>query len=100
MVGFGGVLVEVLKDVAWRRAPFAVDEAARMLGELRMGALLDGVRGQPAVDRDAIARLLADLSHWADMMQPMLAELDLNPVMVGADGPIAVDCVMVLRRQA
>lgn len=97
MVGFGGVLVEVLKDVAWRRAPFATDEAMRMLAELRMGALLDGVRGQPAVDRGAIARLLADLSRWADAMQPMLAELDLNPVMVGVSGPVAVDCVMVLR---
>jgi acyl-CoA synthetase (NDP forming) len=96
MVGLGGILVEVLKDVVFRRAPFDVDEGMQMLAELRMGALLDGVRGQPAVDRNAIARLLADLSSWAASMQPVLAELDLNPVLVGSAGPVAVDCVMVL----
>jgi hypothetical protein len=68
-----------------------------MLQELRMGALLDGVRGQPGVDRNAIARLLATLSQWAAAMQPVLSELDLNPVLVGDAGPVAVDCMMVLR---
>ena len=97
MVGSGGILVEVLKDVVFRRAPFDADEGARMLGELRMGALLDGVRGKPAVDRGQIAQMLARLSQWAAAMAPVLAELDLNPVLVGAGGPVAVDCVMVLR---
>ena len=97
MVGLGGILVEVLQDVAFRRAPFDVAEGARMLQELRMGALLDGVRGQPGVDRNAIARLLATLSQWAAAMQPVLSELDLNPVLVGDAGPVAVDCMMVLR---
>jgi acetyltransferase len=97
MVGTGGVLVEVLRDVVFRRAPFDTAEAMRMLDELRMGALLDGVRGRPAVDRAAIASMLASLSRWAAAMQPVLAELDLNPVLVGPQGPVAVDCVMVLR---
>lgn len=97
MVGSGGVLVEVLKDVVFRRAPFDAEEALRMLDELRMGALLDGVRGQPGVDRGAVARMLAGLSHWAGAMAPVLAELDLNPVLVGPRGPVAVDCVMVLK---
>lgn len=96
MVGIGGVLVEVLKDVAFRRAPFGVQEGLSMLAQLRMGALLDGVRGQPAVDRHAVARLLARLSAWAAATN-RLAELDLNPVRVGPEGPLAVDCVMVLR---
>jgi acetyltransferase len=97
MVGLGGVLVEVLKDVAFRHAPFDVDEGLAMLDELRMSAVLDGVRGQPGVDRVEIARMLAGLSQWAAAMEPQLAELDLNPVMVGANGPLAVDCVMVLK---
>ncbi len=96
MVGSGGIFVEVLKDVAFRRAPFSEDEALRMLAELRMEGLLDGVRGRPAVDRPAVARMLSRLSHWADRMAPQLSELDLNPVLVGPAGPVAVDCVMVL----
>lgn len=100
MVGSGGVLVEVLRDVVFRRAPFDADEARQMLDELRMSALLDGVRGRPPVDRARIAAMLADLSRWAAAMQPVLAELDLNPVLVGRDGPVAVDCVMVFKPQA
>lgn len=97
MVGLGGILVEVLKDVAFRLAPFDTAEGERMLRELRMTAVLDGVRGQSAVDRHAIATMLSNLSHWAVAMERWLAELDLNPVLVGASGPIAVDCVMVLK---
>ena len=97
MVGLGGVLVEVLKDVVFRLAPFDTDEGERMLRELRMAALFDGVRGQSGVDQHAIASMLSRLSRWAFAMEPLLAELDLNPVLVGASGPIAVDCVMVLK---
>lgn len=99
MVGLGGILVEVLKDVVFRRAPFDVDEGLEMLAELRMSAMLDGVRGQPGVDRLAIAQLLADLSSWSAGMESSLAELDLNPVLVGTAGPVAVDCVMVLHNK-
>ena len=99
MVGLGGVLVEVLKDVAFRRAPFGPDEGLAMLRDLRMGALLDGVRGQPGVDRAVLAQMLSTLSHWAAGMAPWLSELDLNPVLVGPAGPTAVDCVMVLRHE-
>lgn len=98
MVGFGGILVEVLKDVTFRRAPFDVSEAHAMLDELRMSAVLDGVRGQPPVDRAKIAGMLSNLSQWAAGMQSVLTELDLNPVLVGTQGPVAVDCVMMLER--
>lgn len=100
MVGLGGVLVEVLKDVVFRRAPFSHSEGLRMLGSLRMRQLLDGVRGQPPVDREAIARLLSQVSVWAAAMAPWLEELDLNPVLVGPDGPLGVDCVMVFKELA
>lgn len=99
MVGFGGVLVEVLNDVAFRQAPFDDKEALGMLAELRMAPLLNGVRGQPGVDRGAIADMLTSLSRWAASMAPVLSELDLNPVLVGAQGPVVVDCVMVLHQQ-
>ena len=100
LVGLGGVLVEVLNDVAMRHAPFDEHEALAMLRELRMGAVLDGVRGQPGVNRLGIARMISKLSFWAAAMQPWLAELDLNPVLVGAQGPLAVDCVMVFKALA
>lgn len=95
MVGFGGILVEVLKDVTFRRAPFDQNEARSMLDDLRMSRILDGVRGKPAVDREAISLLLSRLSHWAAAMEPHLSELDLNPVLVGEAGPCVVDCVMI-----
>jgi acetyltransferase len=100
MVGLGGVFVEVMNDVVFRRAPFGPDEGLRMLGELRMGALLDGARGRPPVDRAALAQLLAALSAWAAGMAPVLEELDLNPILVGPKGPVGVDCVMVFKAQA
>lgn len=99
MVGIGGILVEVLRDVVFRKAPFDRAEGLRMLSELRMTALLDGVRGKPAVDREKIAQLLSDVSVWAYRMRDALDELDLNPVLVSERGPVAVDCVMVFQQK-
>ncbi|PJX26149.1 CoA-binding protein [Advenella sp. S44] len=95
MVGTGGTMIEVMKDVVFRRAPFDTNEGLCMLEQLRMSALLDGVRGQKGIDRSAVASMLSVLSRWAVAM-PRLIELDLNPIRVGQSGPIAVDCVMVL----
>lgn len=95
MVGFGGVLVEVLKDVVFRKAPFDRETGLEMLAELRATRMLDGVRGAPAVDRGQIADMLSRLSHWTYAARGSLAELDLNPVLVGPQGPVAVDCVMI-----
>ncbi|OIQ91682.1 CoA binding domain protein [mine drainage metagenome] len=99
MVGMGGILVEVLRDVAWRQAPFSQNEALLMLDELRMRAVFDGVRGRPAIDKQVLASLLSSLSLFADAMKDCLLELDLNPVLIGENGAVAVDCVMVLLGQ-
>jgi acyl-CoA synthetase (NDP forming) len=94
LVGLGGVWVEALGDVALRLAPVGRDEAAEMLAELRGARLLEGFRGAPPVDRDALAevivavgRLIADAS-W-------LAELDLNPVIARHDGAVVVDARLI-----
>jgi len=97
MVGCGGIFLEILKDVAFRQAPFDPAEARAMLDELRMRPLLDGARGRAPVDIDRLCRLLADLSRWAAGVSGELAELDLNPLLIGPDGPVGVDCVMVVR---
>ncbi len=96
MVGIGGILVEVLRDVAWRQAPVSSDEALRMLDDLRMRAIFDGVRGKPSVDKSKVASLISRVSQLADTMRERLLELDLNPVLVGQNGAIVVDCAMVL----
>jgi acyl-CoA synthetase (NDP forming) len=96
MAGLGGIHVEVLKDVVFRPAPVTQAEARRMLDELRGRALLDGVRGGAAVDRAAIARLISAVSCLGAGAGGRLASLDLNPVLAGPDGAVAVDWRLLL----
>ena len=95
VVGFGGLLTEVLDDVAIRLAPVDRDSALAMLGELRGARILDGVRGSAPVDRGAIADLIVSLGKLGDA-QPDIVEVDLNPVIASADGALAVDALVVL----
>jgi acetyltransferase len=90
MVGFGGIYVEVLRDTATRLAPISPSEALRMLEELRMAPLLRGVRGEPPVDREALARSISRFSLLAAELDE-LAELEVNPLVAGSAGVIAVD---------
>ena len=94
MVGLGGVFIEVLKDVAFARAPLSEADALHMLDRLRGRAMLDGVRGQAAVDRNALARALVAVGEFA-LANPQIQELDLNPVFAGSDGVVAVDWLMM-----
>jgi acetate---CoA ligase (ADP-forming) len=94
MVGLGGVFIEVLKDVAFARAPLSEADALYMLDNLRGRAMLDGVRGQAPVDRQALAKMLAAVAEFA-LANPQIEELDLNPVFAGPDGVIAVDWLML-----
>jgi len=94
VVGLGGVLAEVLDDVAIRLAPVARDEALTMLDELRGSRILDGVRGGSPIDRGAIADLVIALSRFADE-HPEIDEVDLNPVIASASGALAADALVV-----
>ena len=82
-LGLGGVLTEVLKDVTYRIAPFDLETAREMIAELRGAKLFDGYRGQPAADKEALARTLVAASQMAAALAPRLKELDINPVFVG-----------------
>ncbi|MEJ2053514.1 MAG: acetate--CoA ligase family protein [Calditrichaceae bacterium] len=79
MVGIGGIYVEMLKDVSFRIAPVNTFEAREMLAELRSQVLLDGFRGHPKVDRDALAYTIHQFSLLL-AEHPEILEMDLNPM--------------------
>jgi len=85
VVGFGGVYAEILRDTICLPAPLTADEARQGIGCLRGEALLRGARGQPPADVDAFADLVAALGDLA-VAHPEIAELDLNPVLLGRPG--------------
>jgi acyl-CoA synthetase (NDP forming) len=90
MVGLGGVLTEVLGDVAFALAPVSPTTAESLLRSLRGAALLDGVRGRPAVDVGALARLVAAVADAA-CAHPEIGELEVNPVLALPEGVVALD---------
>jgi len=90
LAGSGGVLAELLDDVALRIAPFDRGEALVMLSELKAFRLLEGFRGQPPRDIGAAAELLAALSRLG-LAYPQIRELDLNPVFVFEEGAVIAD---------
>jgi hypothetical protein len=90
LVGMGGVLAELVADTAVALAPVDRVEAQRLVAGLRGAALLHGFRGRPAVDTAALAGVVVAVSRVA-ADRPGVAELDLNPVLVTADGAIALD---------
>jgi len=83
--GLGGVQVELLRDAAFRLPPVTDVDASEMIDRLRMKALLDGYRGSPPADRDALIHLVQRVSALVEAV-PELRELDLNPVKVMARG--------------
>lgn len=82
MCGLGGIFAEVLKDVAWRLAPVTRMEARAMIRELRAFAMLDGARGKPRGDVDALADAIVAMSAMALDLAPDLKEFDINPLFV------------------
>ncbi len=96
MLGLGGVLAEALDDVVFAAAPLHAGEARRMLAGLRSRALLEhSFRGEPAVDAEALARILAGLGRLAAERRDVVA-VDLNPLVVRDGAPVAVDALVVL----
>jgi acyl-CoA synthetase (NDP forming) len=99
MVAAGGVLVELLADRALAMCPVSPAEADAMLGSLRLNRLLLGLRGQPAVHRQALVDAIVDLSRLAFSLRDSIAEIDINPLIANANGALAVDA-LILRSSA
>lgn len=97
--GLGGVLAETMHDLTYRIAPFDLATAREMVGELRASAIFSGVRGQAPRDIEALARTLATVSECAWLLRDRIVELDINPVLVRAQGlgAVAADALLVLR---
>jgi acetyltransferase len=98
MFGLGGIFVEVMKDVTFHLAPITADEAIQMLKSTRSYEILQGKRGQQGVDLEAIASGLQRISQLATDF-PQIAELDINPYIVGEIGtePVVADARITLR---
>jgi acetate---CoA ligase (ADP-forming) len=96
MFGLGGIFVEVMKDVVFRRAPFGVDVAEAMIRSIKGAPLLLGARGRQPTDIRALAEMLARLSVFAHQAGPKLQSIDLNPVfaMPEGQGAFAADAVI------
>lgn len=94
MFGLGGVFVEVLKDVVFRRCPFGRAEAEAMIRSIRAAPLLLGARGTQPVDMQALSEMLSRLSVFAHQSGEALMSVDLNPVFATPDGAFAADAVV------
>ena len=97
IVGFGGIFVEVLKDVAIRLLPVSESEAWSMLKELKGYKVLEGVRGQPPRDTAALARAMVGLSDTFSTYRDHLSDLEFNPILLRPQGQglAAVDVRMI-----
>jgi acetyltransferase len=95
MFGLGGIFVEVLKDVSFRSVPMTRDNAASMLEDIKAKEILNGVRGEAAVNKEAIIDLIMKIS---DLVQahPEITEIDLNPLLANEDGCQIVDARMII----
>ncbi len=95
MFGLGGIFTEVLNDVSFRVAPITEIDAMEMIEEIKTKKLLDEFRGSPAVDRKALVRALVGIGNLGNEYD-QIAEIDINPVIISGDQPIAVDALVVL----
>jgi acetyl-CoA synthetase (ADP-forming) len=96
MFGLGGIFTEALKDVTFRVAPLSMEDALEMIDEIKTKKLLGEFRGSPAVDREALAKALIGVGNLG-IKYDSIAEIDINPLIVCGDKPVAVDALIVLK---
>jgi len=96
MLGVGGILAEVVADVSFRLVPIERVDAEEMIDDLALQRLLGPFRGEPAVDRKAVADVLLGLSEAA-LARDDIASADLNPLLIVDGRPVAVDALVEVR---
>jgi acetyl-CoA synthetase (ADP-forming) len=95
LFGLGGVFVEILKDVSFRIAPLEERDAREMISEIKGYSVLSGYRGFPPADQKAIVHIILSASLLV-MENPQIGQMDLNPIMVYAQGALVADARMLL----
>lgn len=103
MVGLGGVFIEIMADVAIRICPIERQDAVDMIDGLRGAALLRGARGSPPVDEAAVVDVLMRVGGPDGLLMrgaDSIAEIDINPLIAGPAGAVAVDARVILRQPA
>ncbi len=96
VVGAGGILVELVEDAAMLLLPISAEEVEAAIRRLKIAKLLAGYRGKPAADMGALVKCIMAIAAFAEASRDTLLELDVNPLMVRADGAVAVDALVVL----
>jgi len=97
MVAAGGILVELLDDREMAMCPLDYGQVSNMLDSLKFNRLLNGVRGQPPVNRAGLTDIVVKLSQLAFQLRDSIAEIDINPVIVNKDRAVAVDALIQCR---
>jgi len=97
MFGIGGILVELLEDVSFRIAPITEYDAKEMIHEIKGFPILDGFRGKPKADIDAIVEVLMKISDFV-VEHEEINEMDLNPVFIYEKGIMCVDARIILKK--
>jgi acyl-CoA synthetase (NDP forming) len=95
--GLGGIFVEVMKRVGGRMAPMSDRDASELVDEFTDTGVLDGFRGAPAWDRAALAATLEAASRLAAGGRDWISSVDINPMIITPDGPVAVDGLCLVR---
>jgi len=99
MAGSGGVLLELIKDVAFCAPPVSPEKARDMLARMRGARLLAGYRGSPALDADALVNALVALGRLAVELEDVVQSVDINPFVALPQGGLALDALIVLQRR-
>jgi acetyl-CoA synthetase (ADP-forming) len=97
MFGLGGIFTEILRDVAFRVAPLTKADALDMMAEIRGHKILDAVRGMPPADKDLLADALVGVGRIG-LEHPEVQEIDVNPLILDGSRPVAVDALIVLKK--
>jgi acyl-CoA synthetase (NDP forming) len=97
MAASGGIWIEMLKDRAVALPPLSLEEANVMIAGLKINPLLDGARGRPAANRQALVEALARFSMLAADLGEWIDQMDVNPLLVSPQGCVAVDALVITR---